>query len=85
MGEKKRQKQQKKVNEPQELVVVHRSMGLLTANVIKGKLASAGIPSVFKYESAGPVMGILVDGMGEVKVLVPKDLEQQALDVLKTG
>ena len=70
--------------ETEELVVVYRSMGLLRAHVIKGKLQSAGIPAMLQYESAGPVMGIIMDGLGEVAVLVPKSHEQAALDVLKT-
>ncbi len=71
-----------KANEPEELVVVYRSMGPLRAQVIKGKLESQGIPALLKYESAGPVLGILVNGMGEVKVLVSKTRELQALQVL---
>ncbi len=73
-----------KSKQPQELVVVFRALGLLEANVIKGKLESMGIPAALKYESAGPVMGILISSMGEVKVLVPKDREQQAREALGT-
>lgn len=80
-----KRKPQGRANEPQDLVVVYRSMGPLRAHVIKGKLESAGIPAVLKYESAGPVFGILVDGMGEVQVLVSKNREQEALEILKTG
>lgn len=82
MSGEKRQKNQE--HSPQALVVVYRSMGPLRAEVIKGKLESAGIPAMLKYESAGPVLGIVIDGMGEVKVLVSKSREQEALEVLKT-
>ncbi len=75
---------QGEAKEPEELVVVYRSMGQLRAHVIKGKLSSMGIPAVLVYESAGPVMGIMVDGLGEVQVLVPKSREHEALDVIQT-
>jgi len=45
--------------------------GLLKAQVIKAKLEDAGIPVLLDYESVGLVYGITVDGLGEVRVLVP--------------
>jgi hypothetical protein len=53
------------------LTVVHVAQGLLNAQVIKAKLEEAGIPVLLDYESVGPVYGITVDGLGEVRVLVP--------------
>lgn len=53
------------------LAVVHIAQGLLRAQVVKAKLQEAGIPVLLDYESAGPVIGITVDGLGEVRVLVP--------------
>ncbi len=75
----KREKQK-----PERLVVVYYARGLLEANVIKGKLASVGIPAMLKYESAAPVMGLVMDSMGEVQVLVAATREQDALAALKT-
>lgn len=54
-----------------ELTIVYIEHGLLRAQVIKAKLEDAGIPVLLKYESVGPVMGITVDGIGEVRILVP--------------
>ena len=54
-----------------ELTVVYVEHGLLRAQVIKTKLEDAGIPVLLKYESVGPVIGITVDGIGEVRILVP--------------
>ena len=54
-----------------ELTIVCVEHGLLRAQVIKTKLEDAGIPVLLKYESVGPVIGITVDGLGEVRVLVP--------------
>ncbi len=73
-----------KAKRPEELVVVYRSMGQLRAHIVKGKLESMGIPAMLKYESGGPVMGIVVDGMGEVQVHVPKSRAKEALEILKT-
>ena len=53
------------------LAVVCVVQGLLQAQVIKSKLETADIPVLLDYESLGPVIGITVDGLGEVRVLVP--------------
>lgn len=54
-----------------KLTVVHVEYGQLRAQVVKAKLEDAGIPVLLKYESIGPVMGITVDGLAEVRILVP--------------
>ncbi len=77
-----KRKPQAKPNQPEELVVVYQSMGMLGAEVIKGKLESAGIPAVLKYESASTVFPVVGGDMGEVKVLVSKSHEQEALEIL---
>jgi hypothetical protein len=58
-------------SEQSELTVIQVEHGLLRAQVIKAKLEEAGIPVLLKYESVGPVIGITVDGLGEVRILVP--------------
>ena len=64
--------------EDPKLVTIHTAMGPLRAEVIKSKLEAAGIPVLLSYESAGPVIGITVDGLGEVKVQVPQELAEEA-------
>jgi len=54
----------------------------MEAHVIKGRLESEGIPVLLSYESAGLVYGITVDGLGEVKVMVPKHLSEEAKEIL---
>ncbi len=54
----------------------------MEAQIIKGRLESEGIPVLLKYESAGLVYGIMVDGLGEVKVMVPKRLAEEAREIL---
>lgn len=64
-----------------KFVTVYRSYGILAAQVVKGKLETAGIPTILKYESAGQILGLTVDGLGqvEVQVLAPFADEATAL------
>ena len=57
----------------------------MEAQVIKGRLESEGIPALLSYESAGLVYGITVDGLGEVKIMVPKPLAEKAKELLGAG
>ena len=66
-----------------ELITVYESQGMLGAQVVKGKLESAGLPVLLKYESFGQVLGLTVDGLGLVKVLVPADVAEDALALLE--
>lgn len=60
------------------LVVVQRVWGKMDAEVIKGRLESAGIPVLLDYESVGLVYGITIDGVGEVRVMVPQEHAEDA-------
>ena len=71
----------KKTNKP-GLATVYTAFGQLKAHVIKTKLESAGIPALLDYESAGVILGITVDGLGEVRVMVPEALAQEAKELL---
>jgi hypothetical protein len=64
-----------------KLVVVHTSAGELTAQAIRAKLTSAGIPALLQGESAN-VLSFTVDGMGEYRVVVPEGWEKEARAVL---
>jgi len=57
----------------------------LEAHVIKGRLESEGIPVLLSYESAGLVYGITVDGIGEVRVMVPESMETEARTILEAS
>lgn len=65
-----------------ELVTIYETQGILSAEVIKSKLEAAGIPALLRYESAGLVLGVTVDGLGKVQVQVPGALEAEALAVI---
>jgi hypothetical protein len=60
-----------------DLTTIYTAAGLTNAQVIKAKLEAAGIHALLDYESLGPIIGITVDGLGEVRVLVSnKDAEE---------
>jgi len=59
-------------------VVIYRANGLTQAELVKGYLESEEIPVDLDYESAGQVIGLTLDGLGEVRVLVPEEYEEAA-------
>ncbi len=65
------------------LAVAYVTSGQLNGHLIKSKLESEGIPAILQYESAGLVYGLVVDGLGMVKVLVPEKCLEQAKEVLE--
>lgn len=71
--------------ESDALVVVAETAGELTAEVIQGRLESAGIPSALQYDSMGtslfPVPSV---PLGRVRVLVPRDFAEDAFALLST-
>lgn len=66
----------------QHLVTVYHSQGLLAAQVVKAKLEAAGVPALLRYESAGLVFGLTVDGLGLVEVQVPEAWVDDALALI---
>lgn len=65
------------------LETVYVASGQLEAQVVKARLEDAGIPVLLSYESVGPVVGVTVNGLGEVKVMVPRPVAPQARAVLQ--
>jgi len=57
----------------------------MEAQIIKGRLESEGIPVLLSYESAGLIYGLTIDGLGQVKIMVPRDLAEEAKEILKTS
>jgi hypothetical protein len=62
--------------------VVHVSSGHIFANIVKGRLESEGIPTRLSYEAAGEIYSITVDGLGEVRILVPAEEAEKARGIL---
>jgi len=65
-----------------EPCVVYIAANEMEALVVKAKLEAAGIPVALQYESAGRVYGLTVNGLAEVKILVPQKFETQARQLL---
>ena len=70
-------------NQRSKFVVVYKVQGELAADVIKSHLESEGVPVFLQYESAGRVYGINVDGLGEVKILVPEEFAEKAKRIIE--
>lgn len=62
--------------------VVSIASGMINANIIVGRLETEGIPTKLKYEAVGPIYSITIDGLGEVKVMVPSEYADLARAVL---
>lgn len=73
------------MSEDASLVTVYVANGQPEAEIIKGRLESEGVPAILRYESAGLVYGLTVDGLGQVEVQVPSSLSKQAMEILATG
>ena len=71
------------MSEEPKLVRVRTCQGLDLAHIYKSKLEAAEIPVLLKYESAGPVFGITVDGLGRVDIMVPESFADEATIVLQ--
>ncbi len=68
---------------PSGFAVVCTVQGELQASVIKSHLESEGIPVFLEYESVGRVFGLTVDGLGEVRILVPEESVEEAKRVVE--
>jgi hypothetical protein len=55
---------------------------MVEAQIIKTKLESEGIPALLKYESAGQVYGIMIDGLAKISIMVPTDRLADARQIL---
>ena len=64
-----------------KLVSVY-SGNYLQAQIVKGRVESEGVPVLLRYEGAGLIYGITVDGLGEARVMVPENLVEQAETIL---
>jgi hypothetical protein len=61
---------------------VAAASGMAQANIIAGRLESESIPTKLHYEAAGAIYAITIDGLGEVRVLVPVADWERAREIL---
>jgi len=66
-----------------QLVTV-RTANYMEAQIIKGRLESEGVPVLLSYESAGLIYGLTVDGLGQVKIMVPEAMAEEAKAILNS-
>jgi hypothetical protein len=66
-----------------DFVVVCTVQGEPIAHIIKSHLESEGIPAYLKKESVGLVYGLTVDGLGQVSILVPRELVEEARRIIE--
>ncbi len=66
-----------------DLEVICTVQGELAANVIKSHLESEGIPVLLKWEALGRVTGLTIDGLGQVKIMVPKEFAEDARHIIE--
>lgn len=62
--------------------VVCVTSGMADANIIAGRLETESIPTRLEYEAAGVIYAVTVDGLGEVKVMVPHEHLEKAREIL---
>ena len=62
------------------LEVVYRALGMMRAEVIKGRLEASGIPAMLDAEST--IIPLSVPDMGEVRILVPNERAEEARELL---
>lgn len=66
----------------QEPVVVWQAANPLEAQIVKGRLQSAGIPAIVRGEAMGRIYGFVYGGLAERDVLVPAPLADSAEELL---
>jgi hypothetical protein len=66
----------------QEPVVVWEAANLMEAQVVKGRLESAGIPAIVRGEALGAIYGLTTGSLAAADVLVPAALASKALELL---
>ncbi len=69
--------------QPVRWKVVAVTQGPAQAAIVRGHLESEGIPTQTQGEAAGAIYGLTIGKLGEVKVLVPASLVEQAAEILE--
>ncbi len=63
-------------------VVVSYPKTPVEASIVKGLLESEGIPVFVQQEAIGKVYGMTLDGLGQIKILVPAERKDDAEQLL---
>ncbi len=66
------------------MIEVYKARGELEAQLIKGLLESYKIPCLLQSHAASSVHTFAVDGLGEVRILVPEKAADEARRLIGT-
>ena len=67
------------------LVKVYTAHGEMEAQVIKGLLESCDIPSLMQGNAAQSMQPFVMDGMGEIKILVAEPQADEARKIIEAS
>ena len=70
------------LNKNGKLVEVYKANTEMEAQVVKGLLASFGIPCILRSNSAPSVHMFTMNGLAQVKVMVPESLADEAKNLI---
>jgi len=62
--------------------VVFCASGMTQARIIAGRLEAEGIATHLQYDAVTNIYAITIDGIGEVRILVPPDDAERAKEIL---
>ncbi|MBW2630581.1 MAG: DUF2007 domain-containing protein [Deltaproteobacteria bacterium] len=68
--------------EEEKWEVADVASGMINANIVAGRLKAEGIPVKLQYEAVGVIYGLTLNGLGEVRIMVPSRYLERARDVL---
>jgi hypothetical protein len=66
-------------------VEILRVNGTINAEPILAALRANGIPAAAVGEAVGRVYGLTLNGLGMVRIVVPKEYEEQARELIEAG
>jgi len=71
--------------DPDEQVEILTVNGTTNAEPVLAALRANGIPAAAIGESVARVYGLTLDGLGMVRIVVPKEYEEQARELIEAG
>jgi Putative prokaryotic signal transducing protein len=71
--------------EPEDLIKVYTAHGEMEAQVIRGLLESCGIRSLMQGNAALSMQPFVMDGMGEIKIMVTEAQADEARKIIEAN
>ena len=72
-------------NKQDRLVKVYTAHGEMEAQVIRGLLESCGIRSLMQGNAAMSIQPFVMDGMGEIKIMVTEEQADEARKIIEAN